>query len=1228
MIMRKYLFLLIALCLQIAARGQTSLADIDLSGLPKPTQAKALRFWFDDDAESVKTYAVSGSAYTLDVANLTDGLHTLHCQVVDTDGQTAYVSSDVFLKMRSRTDTTTVTANKLVYWFDDETTFQTVAMDGGIQQIDASRLSDGLHTVHYLVQCSDGQLTMAASAVFLRMNIDKETTVASSLRYWFDDDASTVRTTNVSGGTQMLDVNDLQAGLHTLNYQLIDSEGKVGIPVTRIFMKNFGRVSGDGQYFVTKYKYWLNSNTEGVKTAEVESTANPYTLYALLPVEQQPIRSECFHFEVTDGQPTVYAKNDFHVRFFGSQGYIDEGERKFVDYSVKVEVTDIELLESGVRATMAKPADNAIKWYKVEAERGDSLQFKLNRAATIQLFAPSGELLFSASGAESTQWGGCHAKEDGTFYLALHDVTAQQGNTVSIDYNHIDKYAVLRQNVMFVGNGGCSTITFEGNGFRDLYAVDLYNAQGDTIKHVYIGHESDATTSVAFDFTDAVLGQYDVLFRFVTEDKRFPVHVTVEEPKDIELATTVTFPSGFPHGLSTTYTVKITNKGNMTAYSVPIYTYIMNKRNKNGIYHIEYDGLDLPGVFDGVDMDSLSANERAELQALSEEMGDGHYFMLFRTVDEDSSNDSVWVRSNYFFTNIAPYETKTLQLTLSADEGVWAYFTVPEDWSAIYDESKNTPQAARACIRKKNVASKYCCYRDKVECVFNLISDGTTVFNLVATLDPSSTVKTTAAVADCVAGIVKQAVSSLGHQLCDDNTTPQTPYDRIKGVLNGISITGMLSSCASGLIPFKDINKLKKLGQLVNGIGIAAGGASTAFGTGFDGFECVKSLFSKVPGCPPTPSNGGASGGGLSWDPNDIYGYLSESGSKFMTDSVTMMNYTIEFENDTAFATAAAYKVVVCDTLDGRYFDLASYAPMSVRIGSKQANLDGSQNFVTTVDMRPEINAIAQVEGTYDVQKGIMTWTFTSIDPMTMEPATDIMQGFLPVNYNGNGIGDVSYVVSKKTGLAHGTEISNRASITFDVNEPILTPTWTNIIDRIAPESCVADVQLLNDSTATVSIEATDELSGPWRYDVYVQYGSGAWFKAAENVPADTTASVKVYEGIDHGFYVVVTDSAGNVEQKEAAREFSLSYNAATTVTGDVNGDEAVNGGDVMAVYNSMAGGATNSRSDVNGDGAVNGGDVMAVYDIMAGGKGSVRAFYRKQRKANNIRQRHTNVKQ
>jgi hypothetical protein len=306
-------------------------------------------------------------------------------------------------------------------------------------------------------------------------------------------------------------------------------------------------------------------------------------------------------------------------------------------------------------------------------------------------------------------------------------------------------------------------------------------------------------------------------------------------------------------------------------------------------------------------------------------------------------------------------------------------------------------------------------------------------------------------------------------------------------------------------------------------------------------------------------------------DPNDIFGYTAESGSKAVKDRLADVYYRIEFENDTTFATAAAHDIYLTDTLDAAKFDLSTFKLTRIKIGGKSAELSGDKNFVTTLDMRPEINAIAQVEGTFDEQKGIAKWHITSLDPMTMEPTDDVMQGVLPVNYDGSGIGEVSYDISLKPDLAHGTEVKNRAAIVFDTNDVIMTPTWTNIIDRIAPESHITDVQMLNDSTATVSIEASDELSGPWRYDVYVQYGSGAWFKAAENVAVDTTASVKIYEGMEHHFYCVVTDSAGNVEQKAAEREFTLEVLGSQR--GDVNKDGAVDIADVVAVYNIMAGG-------------------------------------------------------
>ena len=395
-------------------------------------------------------------------------------------------------------------------------------------------------------------------------------TTAKSIRYWFDTDLSTLTVVDASQGTQAIDVSGLLSGLHTLYYQIEDSDGMVGPPATGIFLKEFESMAESGTNGITKYKYWLNDNSDDIQTVTLPDEKTPYQLISLLPVVKKPIRSSSFHFEVNNGVPTMYAKNDFHIRFHDARSYFVDDSRSYIDYSVYSEINELTLLESGIKQTSDKPAKDVVKWYQLCAESGDSLQLKLDRAATIQLFSPSGKEVYHASGAESVKWGGCHVWEEGMFYLALHDVTATYGNTISIDYNHIDKYAVLRQDVTVVGNGGCSTITFEGNGFRDLFAVDLYTAEGDSIHSVDISHDSDAETAVTFDFSGAEQGVYDAVFHFTQEDKNITNIVTVEEAVGIELATNIIFPSVFMSGTSTIYRIKITNKGNMTAYAVPL----------------------------------------------------------------------------------------------------------------------------------------------------------------------------------------------------------------------------------------------------------------------------------------------------------------------------------------------------------------------------------------------------------------------------------------------------------------------------------------------------------------------------------------------------------------------------------------------------------------------------------------------------------------------------------
>lgn len=1272
--MRKYIILYIALCLHIAARGQT-IADIDLSWLPQPTQAKALRYWIDDDIGSIQTTDIlngqhsvdvsslinglhtihyqiidsedkvaapysgiflkmesrlseSGEASTLrywfddkrninicnanvgvqllDASGLLDGLHTLHLQVVNVEGKVSYVASSLFLKTGSIPDAEGIKASKLIYWFDDEATIQYLDITDGVQMLDASELIEGLHTLHYQVLCNNGQMTPATSSLFLRMNFDVETSVAKSLRYWFDDeqtateveitegvqmldasqlieglhtvhyqiadskgtlgapassmflkmdydtntaiaksirywfddDASTVQVTGVANGSQTLDVSALPMGLHTLNYQLIDTGGKVSVPVTGIFLKSFDKVMANGHNSITKYQYWLNDNSATVKTVTLGETSNPYTLTALLPVESQPFRSSSFHFENKDGKPMMYAKNDFHVRFTDAAGYCIDDSRPFTDYSISREVNPVGELKA--TQTFPKVAENDVRWYTIQVAPGDTTAFKLSQPATVQVFAPSGAEVFKTSESASVKWSGIHTWEDGTYYLAVHDVTGSN-ESMKLEYMHMDKYDVVDWDVHRVGNGGCSTITFKGNGFRDLYAVDLVIAPGDTIHSVDVSHDSDAETAVTFDFTGATLGDYNAVFHFTEEDKSIANAVTVEEAVDIELATDVSFPSSFLRGTSTTYTIKITNKGNMTPYAVPIYTFLKSY-SKDGITRLKYEGMDLDEMFYYSDLDSLSDEEIRDIRSTMEDLGDIIHFMNFH-VKDDITGDSVWIRSNNFFIDIAPYETKILKLVISATEEVQAYFTLPKELNSL---SSYEVQMTRR-VRGKGPIEHLCCYHERYECVLNVFTDVADLTSLISTIlsmfpaaaPVTGTVATASGIASCVSGALSKGVEEFSIFLCEND---KSWWEKIKDSFRKkptISLTAAIWNCM-GL-------KLKKIKGLLKAISDVT--ADVSIWNYTTASDCVKAWTEQKPNCPPDPNNGGGkSTPYVPRDPNDIYGYLSDAGSKFIADSVARVNYTIEFENDTTFATAAAHTIVIKDTLDNKVFDLTKFMPTGIRIGSREAFLDAADvvtknnvtSFVKTIDMRPEINAIAQVDGTFNQKNGIAQWTLQSLDPMTMEPTDDLMQGILPVNYNGtSGIGEVMFEVGVKQGKADGTQIKNRAGIVFDYEEAILTPTWTNIVDAVPPTSRIDNSWMVNDSTLRVTADAFDARSGVWKYTWYVQANENApWWKEGET--ESPQFDYHIFEGIDYGFCVLATDSAGNVEQKVIQRERSF----------------------------------------------------------------------------------------
>lgn len=979
------------------------------------------RCWFDNDPSTMTKGTNLNKTILLDVSNLVDGYHLLH---IVADGGADAVSTTVtkpFIKIPQVDGVEYLTCLCMI---DNKIHKQEqVSAKGGVMewQFDVSSLPQGFHRLFIQVVTPSGAATSAYQSFFMRETTNAEFAQMKCV-YAIDGAEFYTEAGQLAEGTFHfdLDVSMLEDGLHRISYMLSNGLGVNTKAQSQFFVKT--PLGGNG---IMEYWYWLNDqadvNATKVKLSEKQ---DPFSLITLLPVESQPLRSSLFQFRVENGQPVIYSKNDFHIRFYDAAGRFTDVSKQFVDESVKQEVADVTLLTSGVRATTAKPAENIIKWYCLEAEPGDSLQFKLDRAATIQLFAPSGEEVHAASGSEVVKWNGLHVRESGTYYLALHDVTAQQGITVSIDYEHIDKYAVLRQDVAVVGNRGFSTITFEGNGFDELTSVCLMMG-AETIQAVIIGHEDNAKTSVKFNFDDVPLGKYKAVFTFSDDEITVEKCITVEEAVSTYFDVAADFNKSYlVASRKTKYIFSVHNNGNLTAYNVPLMIRVYT-HNAESLDRIDVEGYDMEKDYRQLFGDNYTDSMAVAIKEKKAVSGDRCFFLEADSTDI-VSGWAAHVHQGFVFPDIPPYSTKEIAVSLELGQSVFCYMWCPEDWDNEAANARDTKRASKKKCTKDIFAHESHCAQNSM-----LVQAGET-------------------------------------PLYNEDCTDYKPFPM-----------------------------------------------------GCDG-------------------HGGNSNPVNSFDPNEIYGYMAESGSKAVKDEQTEVYYTVQFENEPEFATAAAHEIIVADTLDAQKFDFSTFVPTRIKIGEKSSELTGDKNFVTTVDMRPEINAIAQVEGTFDKQKGIVKWHIISLDPMTMEPTDDPMDGVLPVNANGNGIGEVSYNISLKPGLMHGTEVKNRAGIVFDNNETIMTPYWTNVIDRIAPESHVADVQMATDSTAAVRIAATDELSGPWRYNVYVQYGSGAWFLGAENVPIDSVACVKVYEGIDHGFYTLVTDSAGNVEQKAAAREFTF----------------------------------------------------------------------------------------
>lgn len=274
------------------------------------------------------------------------------------------------------------------------------------------------------------------------------------------------------------------------------------------------------------------------------------------------------------------------------------------------------------------------------------------------------------------------------------------------------------------------------------------------------------------------------------------------------------------------------------------------------------------------------------------------------------------------------------------------------------------------------------------------------------------------------------------------------------------------------------------------------------------------------------------SGTGFAFDPNIKLGPGASSTAHYFSSPSQIVPYTVMCENDTT-ATLPAQIITIIDTLDKTKFDMASFGFTFVNLNDKTVTfLNAPSSFIQDIDLRSTTGYIARIIGSIDTTKGIVRWVVNTLDPTTLQITENPAAGILPPNFNKpEGEGSFGFIINKKEGLPDSTTISNKATIIFDFNKPILTPVWTAIIDETPPISEISPLAPVQSDTAfTIEWAGSDNLSGIESYNIYVAQNSGDYQLWKQFDALTDSVQYQGWYGNSYAFYSIAIDSAGNRE--------------------------------------------------------------------------------------------------
>ena len=631
--------------------------------------------------------------------------------------------------------------------------------------------------------------------------------------------------------------------------------------------------------------------------------------------------------------------------------------------------------------------------------------------------------------------------------------------------------------------------------------VALHGAGGDIEGKWLVGRDYDASKVVSiddlapadFDLSQAPVGKYDVI---VGTDTLFQA-LTIEKSEAPDVWAQVNGRDKMLWNKYQQYTITYGNRSNTPAYNVP---FILCLPSMNGNVDVSFD-FDISAVSPYLDDSgqALASQALDYMMTYDEQMGDSIicYMLLIPYVAPNSTaNKTFRVRFK-----------KPSGTTPVSDE-LYMYYSLQEPWGMERSDQANSMSRVRRLYTL-----------DQMECMAKSFGQQLLEDGVIGQIP----------VAGCIYNAGKTVVVAT-----------MDIYDRNSGgwVNFGKNFGSAALSCAA------DFSGVGAVGKCMFILGSMCWSAMNTY---WNREDCLKG-----------PADKKMSHGMGSYDPNEMIGPWGYDDKAHFIKPIHNMAYTVAFENK-ASATAPAHEVFVTDTLDATKYDLQTFSFTGYGWADTTLVVGGSHTQEFTRDVQYKVNGqdiLVRVSGQFSPETGIARWAFVSLQKNGNEIDDPDLGFLLPNNDNHVGEGFVSFIIEHKPNPANGSTISNKATIIFDANEPIVTNTYVNTFDTDYPTSKITNVTEDN-GFVYVTFEGSDKTSGIDHYDFFIFVNDSDSAIAVRGISAAQRVPVPAEPGTKYGFCVMATDRVGWNEPKDLKPEKTITTSGSAQQTYDLAVAEA-----------------------------------------------------------------------